>query len=129
MKENKYFKLDDFKCKCNKCQIPENVPSDRLIEILCEIREHYNAKITINSGYRCKEHNARVGGAASSQHTIGSAADFVVEGVKTDEVHQYVLEKYGDEPLGIAVKHNPKNAYAGFVHIDTRGKKARWTYA
>ena len=28
-------------------------------------------------------------------------------------------------PLGIAVKNNPNDEYAGFVHLDTRGKKAR----
>ncbi|EIB28602.1 peptidase M15 family protein, partial [Campylobacter jejuni] len=24
--------------------------------------------------------------------------------------------------------HNFNDPYAGFVHLDTRGKKARWTY-
>ncbi|TEX99154.1 peptidase M15 family protein, partial [Campylobacter sp. US33a] len=26
MKENKYFKIDEFKCKCGKCELPPNVP-------------------------------------------------------------------------------------------------------
>ncbi|WP_335880118.1 YcbK family protein, partial [Campylobacter jejuni] len=85
--------------------------------------------IIINSGYRCKEHNAEVGGAPKSQHAIGSAADFVVKGVKTKDVHQYILQRYDDKPFGIAIKHNFNDPYAGFVHLDTRGKKARWTYA
>ncbi len=129
MKKNPYFKIEEFKCKCGKCEIPKGVPSDNLVNILCEIREHYNAPIIINSGYRCAEHNAKVGGAKTSQHTVGSAADFVVKGVKTNDLHRYVLEKYDNEPLGIAIKHNKTNEYAGFVHIDTRGKKARWTYS
>lgn len=128
MKENKYFKLDEFKCKCGKCELPENVPSDRLVEILCEIREHFNSPLRIRSGYRCKEHNAKVGGAPKSQHALGSAADFTIDGIATEEVYKYVLEKYGDEPLGIAIKHNFKDKFQGFVHLDTRGKKARWTY-
>lgn len=128
MKQNPYFKESEFKCKCGNCELPKNVPSDELIDILVEIREHYNAPVTINSGYRCEEHNAKVGGAKTSQHFKGSAVDFVVKGVKTAEVHKFVLEKYGDKPLGIAVKHNFNNEFAGFVHIDTRGKKARWTY-
>ncbi|MFQ6341376.1 YcbK family protein [Campylobacter sp. VTCC 70190] len=128
MKENAFFKEDEFKCKCGKCELPANVPSDELVEILCEIREHYKAPIIINSGYRCKEHNAKIGGAAKSQHTLGSAADFIVKGVKTEEVHSFILEKYGERELGIAIKHNPNNAYGGFVHLDTRGTKARWTY-
>ncbi|VEG60821.1 peptidase M15 family protein [Campylobacter jejuni subsp. doylei] len=109
--------------------MPQNVPSDELIDLLCELREHYNAPIIINSGYRCASHNAKLGGAAKSQHTIGSAADFVVKGVKTEEVHRYVLQRYSEKGLGIAIKHNFNDAYAGFVHLDTRGKKARWTYA
>ncbi|ECK7541719.1 DUF882 domain-containing protein, partial [Campylobacter jejuni] len=112
MKNNPYFKESEFKCKCGKCELPQNVPSDELIDILCEIREHYNAPVIINSGYRCKEHNAEVGGAPKSQHAIGSAADFMVKGVKTEEVHQYVLITYGERGLGIAIKHNFNDPYA-----------------
>ncbi|EAL2267956.1 peptidase M15 family protein, partial [Campylobacter coli] len=39
-----------------------------------------------------------------------------------------VLNTYGERSLGIAIKHNFNDPYAGFVHLDTRGKKARWTY-
>ncbi|WP_297192367.1 D-Ala-D-Ala carboxypeptidase family metallohydrolase [uncultured Campylobacter sp.] len=129
MKENKYFKIDEFKCKCGKCELPKNVPSDELVDLLCEIREHFNAPLSINSAYRCPSHNAKVGGAKNSQHTIGSAVDFVVKGVKTADLHKHILEKYGDRALGIAIKHNYNDAYKGFVHLDTRGKKARWTYS
>ena len=93
MKENKYFQLSEFKCKCGKCSIPDNVPSDRLIEILEEIREHYGKPLIINSGYRCEAHNAKIGGAKNSQHVKGSAADFVVKDVLTCEVYDYVLSK------------------------------------
>ncbi|EJR8791012.1 peptidase M15 family protein, partial [Campylobacter coli] len=55
MKNNPYFKIDEFKCKCGKCKLPQDIPSDELVDILCEIRAHYNAPVIINSGYRCKE--------------------------------------------------------------------------
>jgi len=128
MKESKYFTLNEFKCKCGKCQIPEGVPSDQLIDILTDIREHFGCPVIINSGYRCPSHNARIGGAKKSQHTIGSAADIVVKGIKTKIVYDYVIRKYGKEPLGIAVKWNSTNPFGGFVHIDTRGYIARWVY-
>lgn len=128
MKESKYFKQYEFECRCGKCKLPTNVPSNELIDILTEIREHFGQVLRINSGYRCPEHNRRVGGASQSQHTIGSAADFIVFKVPTEEVYNYVMERYGDRPLGIAIKRNPNNPYAGFVHLDTRGKKARWEY-
>lgn len=129
MKSNPYFKESEFKCKCGKCELPKNVPSNELVDLLCEIREHFNAALIIKSGYRCKMHNEKVGGAKNSQHTLGSAVDFVVQGVKTSVVHDFLLEKYADKPFGIAIKHNFNNEYAGFIHLDTRGKKARWTYA
>ncbi|EAM0030407.1 peptidase M15 family protein, partial [Campylobacter jejuni] len=27
MKNNPYFKESEFKCKCGKCELPQNVPS------------------------------------------------------------------------------------------------------
>lgn len=128
MKENPFFKEYEFECRCGKCQMPKNVPSNELVTILVEIREHFGKCVRINSGYRCAEHNARVGGAKNSQHTIGSAADFVVFGVPTEEVFAYVLQRYGERPLGIALKRNLRNPMGGFVHIDTRGTKAMWDY-
>ena len=126
---NEYFKYSEFNCKCGKCERPEGVPSKELVDILTKIRKHYNQPVIINSGYRCEAHNKAVGGSANSQHFKGSAVDFIVKNTPTESVWEYVLEKWGDSPLGLAIKRNKNNIYAGFVHIDTRGKKARWEYA
>lgn len=127
MKENKYFKLDEFKCKhCG--QIPNGNPPDELIDVLCEIREHFNKPLIIRSGYRCATHNKAVGGATNSFHTKGNAVDFTIKDTKTMEVYNYVIKAYGERLYGIAKKINPNNDYAGFVHLDTRGYKARWDY-
>lgn len=123
--DSKYFKLSEFKCKC--CgSLPSGMPPKELIDVLTDIREHFGP-VVINSGYRCPKHNAAIGGAKSSRHTFGDAVDIVVKGIKTLDVYNYVIEKYGDRPYGIAKKIS-QNPYAGFVHIDTRGKKARWNY-
>ena len=126
---NKYFSYKEFDCKCGKCKRPKGVPSAELIKILTEVREHFGKPLIINSGYRCASHNERVGGSPFSQHTRGSAVDFTIKGVKTLEVWDYVLSTYGKRPLGLAVKRNKDDAFKGFVHIDTRGKIARWEYA
>lgn len=126
---NEYFKYREFDCKCGKCERPQGIPSQELIDILTKIRKHYNQPVMINSGYRCEDHNKKVGGSANSQHFKGSAVDFIVKNTPTESVWEYVLEKWGNEPLGLAIKRNKSNIYAGFVHIDTRGKKARWEYA
>lgn len=39
------------------------------------LRDAWGAPLAINSGYRCPEVNAAVGGAPTSQHTKGEAAD------------------------------------------------------
>lgn len=49
---------------------------NKLIDnILDPLREHYGQPIIINSGYRCDKLNKAIGGAATSQHKLGQAAD------------------------------------------------------
>lgn len=43
--------------------------------VLDPLREWYGKPITVNSGYRCPELNQAVGGARTSQHVRGEAAD------------------------------------------------------
>lgn len=128
MLENPYFRESEFVCKCGKCVKPGNVPSDKLIRALVWVRETFDSPVIINSGYRCPAHNAKVGGAKNSQHTIGSAADFVVKGHRTEEVFRVVMDKFKDEGFGIAIKKNKQNPYGGFVHLDSRGHFATWEY-
>lgn len=61
----------------------DNSPSKDVINSLLALagnvlqpaRERYGKAITVNSGYRSPAVNRRVGGAASSQHMTGQAAD------------------------------------------------------
>lgn len=129
MKLSQHFDSKEFDCKCGCLSRPPKMPPDELINCLEEIRTNFNAPVIINSGYRCEEYNRFIGGAKSSRHVVGDAVDFVVRGVKTAEVYAFVLHKYGSKPYGIAIKRNKANSYAGFVHLDVRGKKARWEYA
>lgn len=43
--------------------------------VLDPLRAAWGRPITVNSGYRCPALNRAVGGAASSQHLLGKAAD------------------------------------------------------
>lgn len=127
MKENPYFKIEEFKCKCG-CEMPANMPSDELVDLLVEIREFYDKPVKIKSGYRCKQHNRAVGGAPRSRHLVGDAADFIVREVPTNEVYEHVIRTYNDMGCGIAIYVNESFPCGGFVHLDTRGYKARWGY-
>ena len=44
-------------------------------KVLDPLREAYGAPIVVSSGYRCDRLNKAVGGASSSQHVLGQAAD------------------------------------------------------
>ena len=74
----KWFKLDEFKCRCcesnGTLQAVSNTKA--LVEnVLDPARERLGRPITVNSGYRCPKHNAAVGGVTNSQHMKGEAAD------------------------------------------------------
>ena len=62
----------------------DNTPPDDVLECLYqlaqaleEVRARLGQPITVTSGYRCPELNAAVGGAATSAHVFGFAADLI----------------------------------------------------
>jgi len=74
----KWFKKEDFLCRCGKCEMPAEVEGNlmALVENVLEpAREKLGGPIIVNSGYRCERHNRDVGGVANSQHLRGEAAD------------------------------------------------------
>lgn len=113
---SKNFKLDEFKCKCGKCD--PILVDDLLITWLQKIRDHFGRSVNVNSGYRCKAHNAspKVGGSSGSHHVKGMAADIRVEGITPQEVAKYA-ESIGIRRIGL---------YDNFVHIGSDTKKRFW---
>ena len=82
------------------------------------IRAHFGKQVSITSGYRTPEHNAKIGGAVKSQHMIGLAADIKIPGVKPSDIASYartLMPTYG----GIGI-------YSTFTHIDVRDKISNW---
>lgn len=113
---SKNFRLDEFKCKCGKCD-PVLV-DDQLIAWLQKIRDHFGKSVNINSGYRCAKHNAdpEVGGSPTSHHVKGMAADIRVQGITPEEVAKYA-ESIGIQRIGL---------YDTFVHIGSDTTKKFW---
>lgn len=116
---SKNFKKREFRCKCGKCA--DFLVDDVLIEHLQKIRDHFGVSITVNSGYRCKTHNAKVGGSSSSHHMRGKAADIRVKGVKPIEVAKYA-ESIGVQRIGLY----ESAAEGEFVHIGSDSRKKFW---
>jgi hypothetical protein len=113
-----YFKKSEFRCKCGKCGGFPVEPDEGLVKLLDKIRGHFGVPVTVNSGIRCKTHNANVGGASGSQHLYGTAADIVVKGVSPKQVAAYA-ETLLPNTGGIGI-------YSWGIHVDVRTTKSRW---
>lgn len=117
------FRLEEFNSKCGR-PIPNNVLPNiiELAKNLQVLRNAVNKSISITSGYRSPEHNAKVKGAKDSQHVKGTAADIKVAGMTPKEVALVIdglIEKGKMKQGGIGI-------YPSWVHYDIRGTKARW---
>lgn len=113
-----HFKVKEFACGDGSDAV---LVAPRLVMVLQSIRSHFGAAVTINSGYRTPQYNAKVGGAAHSQHCYGTAADIVVRGQTPAAVAAYARELMPDWG-GVGVY-----SQKGFTHIDTREERADWT--
>jgi uncharacterized protein YcbK (DUF882 family) len=86
------------------------------------LRDAIGKTISITSGYRSPEHNAKVKGAKNSQHTKGTAADIKVKGMTPKEVAKVIEGLIANGKMtqgGIGI-------YSSWVHYDCRKIKARW---
>lgn len=122
MKLSDHFWRQEFHCTGCSPQSPcarggwDTVDSG-LLMVLETVRRHFDAPMRVNSGHRCPERNAAVGGAPRSQHLVGRAADIVVDGMSPASVYAF-LDPWHRGGLGL---------YRSFVHIDTRSDgPARW---
>lgn len=110
------FRVKEFACKDGSDKI---LIDTELVAVLQKMRDHFGKPVTINSAYRTASHNKKEGGVWNSQHLKGTAADIVVAGILPLDVAkyaEYIMQNKG----GIGL-------YSGFVHIDTRSKRSRWT--
>ena len=118
--EIKYFKKQEFACKCGKYCNGYPVDIDmNMVKIADEIRSRIGKPIRINSGIRCKIHNANVGGVSNSQHLFGNAADLGCPIGCTPTQMASIAEEIMGNTGGIGT-------YSWGIHIDTRSAKSRW---
>jgi len=93
-----------------------------LVEMLNEVREKFGKPIIINSGYRTKEHNAKVGGKPNSSHLKGLAVDIKCTN-STDRFHLlFLLQEIGFQRIGVAKT---------FIHVDLdfdKDQSVLWPY-
>lgn len=122
---SKNFQVKEFACKDGTDPV---FVDDDLVTLLQAIRDHFGKAVKITSAYRTVAYNKskKVGGATYSQHIYGRAADIQVSGTDVESVAAYaetLLQGTG----GIGRYPVKSGRTKGWVHVDTRTTKSRWT--
>ena len=115
---SKYFDESDFCCKGEDqgtCECGHDCYiNPRLIELLDLLVDNMGGIVPeINSGYRCPEHNAAVGGVWNSQHTQGNAADLAVPDCMDIDTFEWYVKQLPFDGVGYYEDDN-------FIHVDVR---------
>lgn len=112
-KVSEHFKAKEFQSKDKTDGI---LIATELLDTLEKIRNHFNAPVIINSGYRTPSWNNKVNGAPNSYHCKGMAADIVIKGHGSREV-----AKYADSIM----EQGGVIRYTNFTHVDVREERYR----
>lgn len=122
----KNFKISEFDCK-DGIKVPIELMHNlhKLATNIQIIRDNLDAPITINSGYRTKSHNKKVGGASKSYHLTADAGD-----LKQNKETPLQLYKRIERLINDGLIHDGGLIlYNTFVHYDTRKVPYRANYS
>jgi len=111
-----HFSRAEFACHCcGEFQLDLG-----LLGALEALRNLAGVPIVVQSGYRCPKHNRDVGGQAHSQHVLGKAADIRLPGLGLQHMYELAVAVPALAEGGIGAYDR------GFLHVDVRGRAARW---
>ena len=149
-----HFKLDQFLCN-QESVYPKYLVLDEVLILKLEmILEEVNQRgypadtFHIMSGYRTPYYNKAIGNVAYSRHLWGKAADIFIDQNPVDNkmddlnkdgivdikdakllydiIDSLVDKKWYQKFLGGLGSYGSNSSHGPFVHIDSRGYKARW---
>lgn len=123
--EIKYFRREEFRCQCGGkyCDGFPAEPVEETVRLADEIRRRAGVPLNVNSGVRCKQHNADVGGVSNSLHLTGQAIDLAPIGGSISVARlQDIAEQVQAEKMP---NRGGFGRYDWGVHIDN-GKYSRW---
>lgn len=117
----KNFSRSEFACNGVTCCGHSSPVCLKLVECVQKLRDIVGVPLHINSGFRCKTHNAKIGGKSESYHCLGMAADIAVPKNLTPQEFAKFAEsvpEFNQGGIGI---------YTSWIHVDIRTTgKARW---
>lgn len=110
MGPREYFTLAEFECPCRRPQCVRFDMNGAFLGKLNRMRDMFGKPIRIESGFRCKEHNADIKGKPDSLHLVGRAADLIVE----SDADRYQLLRIAFSIFaGVGINKNT-------IHVDDR---------
>jgi len=102
----KYFEEHEFNCPC--CD--EQHMQDVQLKMIDKARDLAGVPFSLNSAWRCVEHNEYVGGGVASAHLRGYACDISVRDSRSRFKIIKALLAVGFRRIGV---------YKTFIHCDT----------
>lgn len=128
----KWFSLHEFsRSSTAEARGIQNTPSgdeverieDLVEEVLDPLREWYGKAIYVTSGYRSPALNRAVGGAASSQHVKGEAADITTHSrVENKKLYEYIRKHL---PFDQLIWEHGDSTGPDWVHVSYRRERLR----
>jgi uncharacterized protein YcbK (DUF882 family) len=136
--KSSYFNVYEFSCH-DGTPYPEEWTDSRLqslVDVLDRVRSSWGGPLTVVSGYRSAEYNARLaaksnGVASNSQHVQGRAADVRPRDPSPANVKRLHDLVKGMHSRGELPKMGGLGVYPNWIHVDVRahtpGALAQWT--
>lgn len=117
-----FFSRAEFRCQCGGkyCNGYPAEPAEETVRMADEIRRRAGVALTVNSGLRCKRHNAEVGGVSNSLHTTGQAVDLSGD-ISPEKLYAIAQEVQAEKIPG----RGGLGLYGWGIHEDN-GKYSRW---
>lgn len=102
----------------------DNTPSERVINnlknlvknVLQPLRSKLGRVVSVSSCYRSVELNKAIGGASTSDHIEGFAADIEVFGMSNKALFEFIKREFKFTQL-ILEFYDPKDESSGWVHV------------
>ena len=120
-----YFQRAEFRCQCGGkyCDGFPAEPAEETVRLADEIRRRAGVPLNVNSGVRCKQHNADVGGVSNSLHLTGQAIDLAPIGgnISVGRLQEIAEQVQAEKMPG----RGGLGRYSWGVHVDN-GKYSRW---
>ncbi len=106
-----FFTKEEMSCKCGCGRLPK----DEFMQKLVLIRLDYRKPMTVNSGFRCPTHNAKVSSSGKDgPHTTGLASDIAGWGANAIKLVELAI-KHGMTGIGVSQKGPITSRY---IHLD-----------